>query len=252
MTSALFDGVVTHRRLRPVAHLLRYNIFMTLLDLDDLPALARRLRLFRFDRPGLVSFYQRDHGAGTQDGLRVWVDTQLAQAGLPVGGRISVLCMPRVLGHAFNPLTVYFCHAPPGGLQAILYEVNNTFGQRHSYLLPAQDGAEPVAHGCAKEFFVSPFNGMDMRYWFRVRPPGARVAVFITAADAAGTVLTATFAGARQALTDASLARHVLRVPFLGLKILAGIHWEAAKLWLKGLKLQPAPPAPAFQVTIGR
>jgi DUF1365 family protein len=199
-----------------------------------------------------MSFHQRDHGGGTRDGLRAWVEQHLAQAGLPPGGRIQVLCMPRVLGHAFNPISVYFCHAPDGALQAMLYEVNNTFGQRHSYLLPVHPGQGPLTQECAKEFHVSPFMDMDLRYRFRVLPPAARVGVFITASDQTGTMLTATFAGPRQCLTDAALARVALRVPFLGLQTVAGIHWEAAKLWFKGLKLRPATRQPAVAVTIGR
>ena len=250
MTTALYDGIVTHKRLRPRAHLLRYRIFMLALDLDAGPALAKRLRLFGFDRPGLISFHQRDHGDGSPTGLRAWLEKYLIEAGLAPGGRIEALCMPRVLGHAFNPLTLFFCHAPTGGLQAILYEVNNTFGQRHAYLLRAADGAGLVEHECAKSFHVSPFLPMDMRYRFRVRAPGPRAAVFISVADTQGTVLAASFAGDAVPLTDRALALQLLRMPVLGLKILGAIHWEAAKLWLKGIKFLRTPLPPAQPVTI--
>jgi DUF1365 family protein len=249
--SALYAGTVTHKRLRPRTHLLRYRIFMLLLDLDTAPALARRLRLFGFDGPGLVSFHQRDHGDGTRHGLRAWVDRYLAEAGLTTGGKLLVLAMPRVLGHAFNPLTVFYCHAPDGALQAILYEVRNTFGQRHAYLLRTHGETGPVAQQCAKTFHVSPFLPMALRYRFRVLPPGRQIGVFISVADEIGTVLAAAFAGARQEITDAALLRQVLRLPLMGLKVLAGIHWEAAILLLKGLKLQPPPPPPVSAVTIG-
>lgn len=253
--SALYHGWVTHDRRRPVAHALQYRIFMLLLDLDEAPFLARGLRWFGFDCAGMVSFFQRDHGDGTPRGLRVWIDAQLAAAGLQAGGAVRVLCMPRVFGHAFNPLTVFFCFAPDGKLQAMLYEVNNTFGQRHSYLLPVLDGGDlddgvPVRQSCAKMFHVSPFMAMDLRYRFRVALPGPRVGVFIAASDADGVVLAASFTGRRQALNDTALLRAAMRMPWLGLSVLFGIHWEALKLWLKGLKLRPAPPAPQGAVTI--
>jgi DUF1365 family protein len=250
MHSALYHGTVSHHRARPVRHALRYRIFLLLLELDEAAALGRKLRWFGYDRAGLASFWQRDHGDGSAGGLRGWIDTQLTAAGLEPGGPVAVLCMPRVLGHAFNPLTVFFCRAPGGALQAILYEVNNTFGQRHAYLLPVRDSSCVVRHGCAKMFHVSPFLAMDLYYRFRVALPAARAGVFITASDDAGPVLAACFTGHRQALSDAALLRSVILMPWLGAKVLLGIHWEALKLWVKGLKLQPAPPAPSRPVTI--
>lgn len=238
MNSALYHGIVTHRRFRPVEHALRYRIFMLLLDLDEAGKLPRLLGV---DRPGLMSFYQKDHGDGSKSGLRAWLQEHLAEAGLSAPGKIQVLCMPRVLGHVFNPLTVYFCHDAAGALQALVYEVNNTFGGRHAYVLPAHGTPDRVAHGCAKTFHVSPFMDMDLRYRFRIRPPAATVSITIHADDAQGIMLTAGFAGRRNTLTRTAIAGAALRTPWLGLKVLGGIHWEALKLWLKGLKLRPAP-----------
>jgi DUF1365 family protein len=249
--SALYHGVVTHHRRRQVVHALRYRIFLLALDLDEAPSLTRRLRWFAFDQRGLLTFWQRDHGDGTPRGLRPWIDAQLAAAGLHGGGPVTVLSMPRVLGHAFNPLTLYFCHARDGALQAMLYEVNNTFGQRHSYLLPVHGDVTQLSQSCGKAFHVSPFMDMDLSYQFRVSLPGERIGVFITASDEAGVVLAAGFTGRRQALSDASLLRAVLGMPLQGAKVVLGIHWEAMKLWVKGLKLRPAPPSPAASVTIG-
>jgi DUF1365 family protein len=242
---------VTHHRRREVAHALRYRIFLLALDLDEAAWLTRRLRWFGFERRAVLSFWQRDHGDGTPGGLRDWIEAQLAAAGLAGGGAVTVLCMPRVFGHAFNPLTLFFCHAPDGALQAMLYEVNNTFGQRHSYLLPVRGDAAHITQTCGKMFHVSPFMDMDLSYQFRVSLPGERIGVFITASDAEGVVLAAGFTGRRQALTDAALLRAVLVMPLQGAKVVLGIHWEAMKLWLKGLKLRPAPAKPAASVTIG-
>ncbi|MDP1988335.1 DUF1365 domain-containing protein, partial [Phenylobacterium sp.] len=192
--SALYPGLVAHRRTRPRAHALRYRIFMLLLDLDEGPALARGLRLFGFDAPGLTSFQTRDHGDGSDTPLKMQVERHLAEAGVEAGGAVRLLCMPRVLGGVFNPLSVYFCHRPDGALCAILYEVNNTFGDRHSYLIPvADDGPGGVVRQTAdKVFFVSPFMDMDLTYAFKVRPPGpGGLAVSIDVADAGGPLLSA-------------------------------------------------------------
>jgi uncharacterized protein len=246
--SAIFTGLVTHRRTRPVVHALRYRVFMLLLDLGEAATLRKSLRLFRVDAPGLLSFRQRDHGDG-KGNLRQWAETQLHEAGYPQCGAIRILCMPRVFGFAFNPLTVFFCHAPSGKLQAIIYDVNNTFGQRHAYVLPAND-SELIAQECGKDFHVSPFLDMALRYRFRIIPPNEDVSVGIQVLDAQGIILAASFAGARQKLTDRAILRAIAAMPVQGASVLAGIHWEALKLWLKGVKLRPEPPKPLSPVTI--
>jgi hypothetical protein len=239
--SALYHGIVTHRRFRPVTHALRYRIFMLLLDLDETVGVPSLLGI---DRTGLLSFRQRDHGDGSNNGLRAWIAAQLGQAGLEPAASVRVLCMPRVLGHVFNPLTVYFCHGAGGALRAMIYEVNNTFGGRHAYTLAVGGPSDRIAHGCDKTFHVSPFMDMDLHYRFRVRPADETVSLVIHTDDAQGAMLTAGFAGRRQALSNANIFRAALSIPFLGLKVLGGIHWEALRLWLKGLKLRPAPPKP--------
>jgi DUF1365 family protein len=160
--------------------------------------------------------------------------------------------MPRILGAAFNPLSVYFCDAPNGRLQAILYEVNNTFGQRHSYLLPTDGG--PVDQVCDKVFYVSPFNTLEMRYRFQITPPcdeqsGALLQVAIAVETSEGLLMTASFSGRREILDDPALLRAWLRHPLLAVKVVAAIHWEALKLWLKGVRLTQRPPPPAASVT---
>jgi DUF1365 family protein len=233
--SALYNGAVTHQRMRPVKHRLRYNIFMMLLDLDEVPALARRLFLFSHARFNLFAFHDADHGAGDKAGLRPWIEAQLRSAGLPiVGGAISILCMPRILGHAFNPISAFFCYGLDGRLAAMLYEVNNTFGERHTYLMPVTDDAGPIRQVCEKRFYVSPFMPMALQY----------------ASDSEGLMIATAFAGTRRTLTDRALLEMFLKMPFLGIKVLAGIHFEAARLWWRGLKLLPRPAPPADPVTI--
>jgi DUF1365 family protein len=246
MASCLYAGTVMHRRIKPRAHKLKYRVFWMLFDLDELPHLPRRLRLFSREGFNLFGFYNRDHGDGSARPLRAQAEEHLAAAGIDLdGGPIRLLCMPRILGFVFNPISVYYCHRRDGALAALLYEVHNTFGQRHSYLIAvAGDGRQPLEQRCEKDFYVSPFMDMDIRYRFRVQPPGARVTLAIEGSDAQGPVIVASLAGEREALTDAALLRAFVLFPLMTLKVVAGIHWEAAKLWLKGLRLRPRPPAP--------
>ncbi|MDH7639352.1 DUF1365 domain-containing protein [Sphingomonas oryzagri] len=247
--SALYVGHVMHRRTRPRAHRLRYRIFSLLLDLDEIDLLARRSRLFSRNRFNLFAFYDRDYAGASHVPLRAQVERHLASADMDLGGGpIRLLTMPRILGFAFNPLSVYFCHDRAGALRAILYEVNNTFGQRHSYLLPVdQQGA--VRQACAKRFHVSPFLGLDMRYAFRVNPPDARLSIAIIGSDRDGPVITAVHSARRRPLTDAALLRVFATHPLLTLKVVGGIAWEALRLWAKGVPVQHRPPPPPDPVT---
>lgn len=253
LASGLYAGVVGHTRLRPRRHALRYRIFMLLLDLDELEPLDGALRLFKVNRPGLLSFYERDHADGGPNGLKAKIAAHLADAGLPTGGPIRLLCMPRVLGFVFNPISVYFCHGSDGRLGAILYEVNNTFGQRHSYLIAAPARVDTlIEQGCDKRLFVSPFMHMDMAYRFRVVPPTDDIRLMIDGSDARGPLITTSFVARRQDIDDGALLKAVLCHPLMTLMVVAGIHWEALKLFIKGVRLVPRPSAPAEPVTVVR
>jgi uncharacterized protein len=251
MHSALYIGSVAHRRLRPRRHRLRYRVFSLLIDLDELPMLDSALRLFSVGQFNLFSFYPRDHlFAGTGD-LRGEVDAMLRDAGLTLdGGAIRLLTMPRILGYGFNPLSIFFCHRADGALQAILYEVHNTFGQRHCYLFPVEARGGTLAHACSKRFYVSPFLPMEMAYAFRIRPPEEDCTISITVGDGDGETLVAMQRLARRDLDDRALTRAFLTHPLLTLKVIAGIHYEALLIWLKGVRLHVRPPPPDRAVTV--
>lgn len=250
--STIYVGHVVHLRLRPRRHRLRYGCFWLLLDLDDIPALAKRLRLFSHNRAGLVSFYDRDHGDRVTPNIKDYVSRKLAEAGIDIeGGLVRLLCMPRVAGYGFNPVSIYFCHAADGTVRAVLWEVSNTFGERHSYLIeasPAEDGV--IRQHCEKCFFVSPFMDLDLTYEFRVSTPGDDISVVIRTNDADGTLLIASLSGKSQAITDRNLIVLLARQPFHTLKVMGAIHWEALKLWLKGVGLRSKPPPPQEPVTV--
>ncbi|HEY1633046.1 MAG TPA: DUF1365 domain-containing protein [Rhizomicrobium sp.] len=221
---AIYEGHVTHTRIFPCRHSFDYRVFSLLLDLDELDRLD--LHLFARNRAALLSFHDRDHGDGRP--LRDWAMAKLAEAGIAADGPVRLLCYPRLWGFVFNPLSVWFCHNADGSLAATIYEVHNTFGERHSYVLRAGANQE-----CDKTFFVSPFLSLDCRYSFRIVPPGEGVVIAIRESEGGAPVLNAVFSGRRKALTDRNLASAVLRHPLMTLKVIAAIHFEALRLWLK-------------------
>jgi DUF1365 family protein len=155
---------------------------------------------------------------------------------------VLLLCYPRLLGYTFNPLSAYFCYRAGGDLALIIYEVRNTFGDIHPYVLPVRPGeitGAGVRQHQDKLFYVSPFIEMAMRYHFRVSPPGVEVKLRILETDRDGPLLAATFIGRRRALATAELLRAFFALPFVTFKIVAAIHWEALRLWLKGARLVP-------------
>ncbi len=251
-TSALYCGEVIHQRVKPRRHRLAYRVFSLLIDLDELNDLDRRLRLFSHNRFNLFSLFDRDHGPGQAGPLRPWVEHHLATAGIGLdGGPIRMLCYPRLLGYVFNPLTVYFCYRRGGALAAILYEVNNTFGGRHTYVIPAAlDRKGMVTQECRKVFYVSPFNAVAGQYRFRVDPPDQAISLVINHSDGEGPLLHASFKGRRVALSDRTLLAAFFRYPLMTLKIIGAIHWEAFRLWRKGLRLVERPESPRQPVTI--
>jgi DUF1365 family protein len=253
LRSALYAGAVAHQRLRPCRHHLSYDVFYLLLDLDEVEALARSSWLFRRGRLGFFSFNARDHGDGSGTPLKLQVERHLRGAGIvPDGGLIRLLTLPRILGYAFNPISVYFCHRRDGALAAVLYEVTNTFGDRHSYLIPVESTETPILQQSQKALHVSPFLDNDMHYTFRLRPPDERIDLAITGLDDRGPVIVATLEATRWALTDRALLGVLLAYPLMTLKVVAAIHWEALRLWRKGLAVHPRPAPPSRPVTVGR
>ena len=249
--ASLMIGPVMHARMKPVEHRFSYEVFSLLLDLDRLDEADRASRLFAVNRFNLVSFREADHGARDGSSLRRHVDRLLEPTGIDLtGGRVLLLCYPRILGHVFNPLSVYFAYAVSGELVAAIYEVRNTFGEQHTYVAPVapgEFGPAGLRQERVKQFYVSPFNGLAMTYRFRLRPPTDDVAVRILECDSDGPLLAATFHGRRENLTTATLLAALRRYPLLTFKVVAGIHWEALRLWIKGMRLvpRPAPPPPA-------
>jgi DUF1365 family protein len=229
-----------------------YRLFYVLLDIDRLAPLDRALRFFSHNRFNLVAFHDRDYGDGRIGGLRAWVERALVSRGIDLaGGRVRVLTLPRVLGFGFNPISLYYCEHADGTLRAVIAEVRNTFGERHCYLL--SDGGAAMrpdaGHDKDKCFHVSPFFDLSGRYRFRLSPPGRSVRAWIREFRDDAPALDATLAGERRALTDRALLGQVTRMPWMTLKVVFAIHWEALKIWLRGARYVPKPPPPVHELS---
>jgi len=251
MRSSLYIGSVMHRRLHPRRHRFRYRAFWLLLDLDELDALSGQLRWFSYNRPNVFSLYDRDHGDGSATPLRAQIAARLRDALVDIdGGRIQLLCMPRTLGYCFNPLSIFFCYGADGALSALIYQVHNTFSERHSYVIRIEHDGAVRRQRCRKLLYVSPFLDLEMRYDFRIEGPGERLVVGICASSPARPVLSAVLSGDRQPLTDRMLGRVFLTIPAVTLKVIGAIHWEALRLWAKRIALRRRPPPPGLPATI--
>lgn len=233
--SAIYTGNVAH--IRPGKHRLRYSVFMLAVDIDELSDLDRKLRFFSYNRVNMLALFDRDHGEWGDMPLRPQIEAKLKQTGIAFdGGPIVLLSMPRLFNYVFNPLSVYFCYRRNGELAALVHEVSNTFGEQHFYVLPpiaSERGG--ITQRCDKAFFVSPFLEMDLQYGFDVTPPGERCVVAMVVRRGAEVALTASFAGDRRELTDLNLLRCWASNPLMTFKVIVGIHWEALKMWLKGV-----------------
>ena len=247
----IYTGTVVHKRLRPKRHALAYRVFSLLADLDKLEDVAANSRVFSVNRFNLLSFYDADHGPG--DGTRAADHARalFKQAGIDtVNARLLMLAYPRVLGYVFNPLSVYYAVAPTGDLSGLIYEVNNTWGERRSYVVAAGTGRDGIfAQSAAKELHVSPFAEATGRYGFRVNKPGDDILVGVQLSDSGGALLKTYFRGNAEPWSDARLLRLMLRFPMLTLKIISAIHFEALKLWLKGVPLAKGQSTPGYSVS---
>jgi len=250
MTDApmLGTGVVRHHRLRPTAHAFAYPTFFLMLPLRALRATpSGELARNRF---GLVSFHDRDHGDGRADCL-AWLDELLAREGITAEGEVWLQCLPRVLGRTFKPVSFWYCHRRDQTLATIVVEVNNTFGERHFYLLAGDDVAYGRELTARKVLHVSPFCAVEGCYRFRFQRSveRRRVVAGIAHDDASGPLLVTSVSGELAPLTRRAARAAFFAMPLAGLAVLARIHWQALRLWLKRTPWWPKPAPPERSVT---
>lgn len=237
MNSCFYVCDVFHRRERPKRHEFLYRVFYFYIDLDELDAVARKLRIFGVNRANLYSLWDKDHfqyGPGVRpiaENVREFLD----RSGCPLreGGSIRMLCFPRMLGYVFNPVTVYFCFNADGSPHASVVEVGNTFRELKPYLVPRAHGKCDFEARLPKQYYVSPFSPVDLEFHFRFHLPDEKLRIFIDDYDAEGRVLVSTLTGRRAAMTFGALARFTAKFPLITLKVISLIHWQALKLWAK-------------------
>ncbi len=235
MRSALYTGTLMHARRTPARHVFRYPVSYWLVDLDELGELARRLRLFSANGRNVVSLRDSDHFDGTAPLKQAVVEV----AADPSIERVLMLTQPRVLGYVFNPVSFYWCYRGDGSLACVVAELNNTFGER----LPEVLRGPELRYEHRKRLHVSPFFGLDQSYEYAFSQPGDEVWARIHVRDDAGArPLTAVLHGRRRELTDRSVAELLLRYPLQPLQVIALIHFEALRLWLKRVPFHHKPP----------
>jgi DUF1365 family protein len=250
--SAIYRGRLRHRRYRPRVHDFAYRLFLVYLDLDELPHLFAQPWWRRYARAGVIGFcrgdYLGDAGQPLADAVRALVERR---TGRRPHGPIRMLTHLRQFGYCFNPVTFYYCFDPSERLDVIVAEVTNTpWGERHAYVLDAAHHRGPgdaLRHRFRKAFHVSPFMSMDHEYrWCFTRPRRALV-VHMESHDTGGCVFDATLTVRRRELSHAGLARTLLTHPCMSMKVTAGIHLQAARLWWKGVPFVPHPKHTASQ-----
>ena len=243
----IYEGAVSHRRLHPVSHRFAYRVFSFLINLDELPDLDKEHRWFAHNRAALFSFHDKDHGPKDGTSLRPWMQQHLDEGGYDFTlGPVRLLCFPRIFGFVFNPLSIWYCYDTSQNLRVILYEVRNTMGQWRGYLLPVDEDRQPnamIRQACDKAFYVSPLMDMDCRYNFALNEPEAKLSIAIRETSENKRTLLAVQTGERRFFSDKALLRIFWRHPLMFFKIVAGIHWEAFRLMMKGMKYRPNPQA---------
>jgi uncharacterized protein len=247
----IFTGHVVHKRLRPKPHALKYGVYSLLLDVDRISAVASTSRLFSRNRFNVLSFHDADHGPGDGTPVEVHARELLRNAGFDAaGGRVFILGYPRVLGYVFNPLSVYYAFDANERLIALIYEVNNTWGERRSYVVPAGERHGRVfAQSAIKALHVSPFAPPNGRYGFRVSEPDQDLTVGVSLSDQDGALLKTHFHGVAESWSDRRLLGLLFRFPLLTTKVIGAIHFEALKLWLKGVPLTRGASTPGYAVS---
>lgn len=240
-----YEGRTTHVRYAPFERRFSYRLAQVLLDIDRIGETARGLRFFSHNKGNLFSFHDKDHGDRSGAPLRAWADSMFQRAGVKdASSRIDLLCFPRIFGFVFNPLSIFFGHDSQGRLRGVIYEVNNTFGETHAYVAPVGDG-DAHAHEASKIFHVSPLFPVRGDYRFRIQPPGDHFRLIVENHMDGARHHLATLVATARPLTDAWLARVLVTMPFMTLGVVAGIHWEALMLFLRGARYHRRPSLPS-------
>jgi DUF1365 family protein len=234
--SGLFVGTLRHRRLTPVAHAFTYPLFMALLDIDRLPELMRVSAVTSWNRWNWASFDDRDHLGDPTRPLRERLVVDATRHGIEVpAGRIFLLTHLRYLGYCFNPVSFFYCFDRSEQLKVVLAEVNNTFGGSHHYWLRPQSSSRTFRAAATKSLYVSPFMPVELEYAFAFTPPADRLVAHMKTVRAGAVCFDATLSLERRSWSAAEIRRALVRHPAMTATVMAGIHWQALRLWWKGV-----------------
>ena len=237
-SSCIYNGQVIHKRFKPKEHFFKYKVFSLLLDLSELSLLDNELKIFSYNKFNILSFYDIDHGPRDGTSLISWVKENLNSNNINSNEiKIKLLCYPRVWGYIFNPLSIFFVYDKNSKLVSILYEVKNTFGEQHTYVFKIDKDNQLFEHSCKKKFHVSPFIEMNCLYYFKILKPTDKLSVVINQNDDSGKLLFASQDGLKNELNNKNLMISYISNPLMSFKIIGAIHFEALKLWIKGIKL---------------
>ena len=235
--SFIYSGNVVHKRFKPKVHYFKYKVFSLLIDLSEIESMEKNLKIFSFNKFNIISFYNKDHGARDGSSIKDWVINNLKKNNIDTNDiKIKLLCYPRIFGYVFNPLSVFYIYDKNLNLISILYEVKNTFGEQHTYIFKTGIRHNLLQHMCKKKFHVSPFIEMNCIYFFRLLKPGNKISVIIDQNDEDGKILYASQDGIKSELTNVNLIKSYLKHPLMTFKIILAIHFEAFRIWTKGIK----------------
>jgi len=235
--SSIYTGTVIHKRFKPKIHSFNYKVFSLLIDISELDLLDKCLNLFSYNKFNIISFYDKDHGPRDGRSLKNWVVNNLQKNNIETNNiQIKLLCYPRIFGYVFNPLSVFYVYDKNFNLISILYEVKNTFNEQHTYIFKTKKYQNLIKHVCKKKFHVSPFIEMNCVYFFRLLKPCNKISVIIDLQDKEGKILYAAQDGIKTKLNNINLIKSYLKHPLMTFKIILAIHFEAFKLWAKGIK----------------
>ena len=219
-------------------HFFKYSVFSLFLDLDEINELDKKIAFFSYNKFNILSFFDKDHGYRDGSSIKNWLIHVLQKKNIStINIKIKILCYPRIFGYVFNPLSIFFIYDADSNPIAILYEVKNTFGEQHTYVFKIDIKNKQILNNCKKKFYVSPFMDLESKYFFKVLIPNEKLSVIIDQRDKEGKLLFASQDGERVKLSSKNLLISYLKHPLMTLKIISAIHYEALKLWIKGIKL---------------
>lgn len=241
MNSSLYECRIVHQRVSPRPHSFSYDVFLFALDLDEIDEVARQVGLFSHNRRNVVTFRDDDHLPGASSTLRANVEEFLRERGvLEKPAKILLLTSARIFGYVFNPVSFYICFDAEGKPLCSIPEISNTYGEMKPFFIDEShfiDGT--FRQRMTKHFYISPFLELSDELEFSLEPPGEMLRISTDTWRGEERILQAAIRGVRRPLTNGSLARCLFRFPLVTLKIITAIHWEALRLWLKGIPYHP-------------